>query len=209
MTSRDLDASPWGGVELLERAVGYARGALGLVTPELMSAPTPCEDWDVRELLLHMDDSLTSLREAGASHRLQVHRPPSSAVGRGSLRTAGAEEVVDRLRDRACQLLGDWTADWAAGSRSPRDVVVEDRPLTAAVLTSAGALEIAVHGWDLATACGVRRPLPDALATDLLRIAPVLIGPSDRPGRFAAPLPSRADAGPTERLLAFLGRAVD
>lgn len=210
MSDHDLDASPWAGVELLERAIGYTRGALALVSADLMTAPTPCSEWDVRQLLLHMDDSLTLLLEAGATHRLQVYRPAAVAgsPAAGSLRTASAEELVDRLRDRACRLLGQWTADWAAGPRSPQDVVVGDRPLTSAVLTSAGALEIAVHGWDLATACAVRRPLPDDLATALLRIAPVLVGPTDRPGRFAEPLGNRPNAGPADRLLAFLGRSV-
>ena len=71
MTTRaSARRSPWGGVELLERAIGYTRGSLALVTPELMSAPTPCDHWDLRALLEHMDDSLTSLHEAGAVRRV-------------------------------------------------------------------------------------------------------------------------------------------
>lgn len=199
--STEVGAAPWGGVELLERAIGYTRGALALVVPELLTAPTPCRDWDLRRLLEHMDDSLTSLHEAGTGHRVSL-----TPLGRPTPHPAGSADLVDRLRARACQLLGEWTAEWTSGAQPRRDVVVEGRPLTSAVLTSAGALEIAVHGWDVAEACGVRRPLPDRLAIDLMRIAPVVVTPGDRPGRFDEPVLVLPDATPGERLLAFLGR---
>jgi uncharacterized protein (TIGR03086 family) len=188
MTAR---TSPWGGVELLERAIGYTRGCLGLVTPALMREPTPCRGWDLEALLMHMADSLESLHEAGAVRRVWV-----------GVSSEEPADLVEAIRARACLLLADWSVP--DGRRG--DVIIEDRPVTAPVLTSAGALEVAVHGWDLATACGVRRPLPDSLASDLLRVAPLLVVDADRPGRFAPPLDPPAGASAGERLLAFLGR---
>jgi len=189
--------SPWGGVELLERAIGYTRGSLALVTPELMSAPTPCDRWDLRALLEHMDDSLTSLHEAGTVRRVWL-----DVAGR-----SGAD-LVDSIRHRACQLLAEWSADWESlmSGAGSADVLVDGRPLTTRVLTSAGALEVAVHGWDVAVACGAQRPLPDELATDLLRVAPLLVTKLDRPGRFAPALETQHDDSASDRLLAFLGR---
>ena len=69
-----------------------------------------------------------------------------------------------------------------------------------------GAIEIAVHGWDISVACGARRPVPPGLAAILLPIAPLLIAPGTRPGLFAGPvrLPGPASAG--DQLVAFLGR---
>lgn len=193
--------SPWGGVELLERAIGYTRGSLALVTDASMSAPTPCAGWDLRELLTHMHDSLTSLHEAGTARRVRV-----------DVRGAPPDDLVGALRTRACQLLAEWSVPGSYAGRTgeqdrPWDVLVDGRPLTPRVLTSAGALEVAVHGWDVTVACGVFRPIPDALASDLVRVAPVLVPDSDRPGRFAPPVPVPAAAGPGERLLAFLGRS--
>jgi uncharacterized protein (TIGR03086 family) len=191
--------SPWGGVELLERAIGYTRGSLALVTPALLPAPTPCARWDLRALLSHMLDSLTSLHEAGSVRRVRVGVSGGVPV-----------DVVDALRAGACQLLADWSDGWipegpAAGRL--RDVLVEGRPLTSRVLTSAGALEVAVHGWDVSVACGVPRPIPDALASDLLRVAPVLVTEVDRPSRFGPALAPPADASRGQELLAFLGRS--
>jgi uncharacterized protein (TIGR03086 family) len=182
--------SPWGGVELLERAIGYTRGALALVTPEALSRPTPCSAWDLRQLLAHINDSLALLEEAGSAHRIRLAVVPDDPA-----------DPVPALRARACQLLATWSA-----ASSDRQVSVDGRPLTTPVLTSAGALEITVHGWDVAAACGVRRPPPDALAEALLRVAPVLVTDADRPRRFGVPLPVRSGAAAGERLLAFLGR---
>jgi uncharacterized protein (TIGR03086 family) len=185
-----VSGSPWGGVELLERAIGYARGVLALVTPEDLTRTTPCTGWDLRRLLGHMNDSLALLEEAGSAHRVRL-----------AIVSDDPADPVPGLRARACQLLATWSA--FAG---PGQVSVDGRPLTTPVLTSAGALEIAVHGWDVSAACGARRPLPDALAVALLRVAPVLVTDEDRPGRFGVPLPAPAGAAPGDRLLAFLGR---
>ena len=69
-----------------------------------------------------------------------------------------------------------------------------------------GAIEIAVHGWDISVACGARRPVPPGLAAILLPIAPLLITPDMRPGLFADPVRLPGPACPGDQLVAFLGR---
>jgi hypothetical protein len=69
-----------------------------------------------------------------------------------------------------------------------------------------GALELSVHGWDVAVACGASRPLPVGLATVLLATAPLLVPRHARPGLFANPVLLRDPAGPGDELVAFLGR---
>ncbi|HZD38404.1 MAG TPA: TIGR03086 family protein, partial [Actinomycetes bacterium] len=76
----------------------------------------------------------------------------------------------------------------------------------AGVLASAGAIEIAVHGWDIARACGRDRPVPDGLAVELLSLCPLLVGDAGRGDQFAAPVPAGPTARPGDRLLALLGR---
>jgi len=175
--------------ELLERAVGYTRTCLALVTPDLMGAPTPCAEWDLARLLRHMDDSLAAFAEAAVGRVDPCPPPPLTP------------EVVASLRARACALLGAWSSDPGRGP-----VAVAGRPMPRELLAGTGALEIAVHGWDVARACRADRPLPEALARTLLEVAPLVVGDPDRDGRFAAPraVPEGADAG--TRLLAFLGR---
>jgi uncharacterized protein (TIGR03086 family) len=185
------------GPALLERAVGYTRGSLQLVVGTPLTTPTPCARWDLLALLRHMDDSLSALTDAAEIGYVGlVPVEPLGAPGR-----AAAPPVVERLRARACALLSAWAA-----RSGGQDVTVSDRRLPSDLLASAGALEIAVHGWDVARACGVDRPLPAALALDLLGVVPVLVCDADRPARFAerVDVPPGAPAG--ARLLAALGR---
>jgi uncharacterized protein (TIGR03086 family) len=190
----DSAAAPLtGGVGLLERAVGYSLGSLLLVTPQAMSRPSPCRDWDVGTLLQHMGDSLAVLHEAVDLGHIRLAPPHNECDP-----TAG---VVATVRDRACSLLGAW-----ANAAGQDYVSVGGCLLTSSVVTATGAIEIAVHGWDVAQACGKHRPIPEALAEELLPLADLVVGPADRPARFGHPVTVSAHAGPAERLLAFLGR---
>jgi uncharacterized protein (TIGR03086 family) len=194
MADTRASAASLGGIALLERAITYTLGSLHLVTPDALSVPTPCRDWDLRALLAHLDDALLALHQAGDG-------------GRVDLVTAGAAtgpevDPVARLRVRACQLLGTWTA----GVPDDELVSVAGRPLTAAIVTSTGAIEVAVHGWDVARACGRHHPLPPSLAEEMLDLVPLFVTDADRPDRFGPPVRVRAPGGPADRLLAFLGR---
>lgn len=183
------------GTELLERAVSYTRASLSVVTADDLERSTPCREWRLVELLRHMDDSLQALHEAAATGQVRLLPDLDPAVGAPGL------SVVESLRRRACALLGAWSLRHAEGQ-----VVVSGRVLPASLVALTGALEIAVHGWDVARACGVDRPLPDELARALLAVAPSLISAEDRRQRFAPAVPVAAGASASSRLLAHTGR---
>jgi uncharacterized protein (TIGR03086 family) len=182
------------GLALLESAVSYALASAGMVTPQLLPRPTPCPGWDLETLLDHLTDSMAVLHEAittaGASARAA---PPHPGPGR---------DPVARLRGQAVRLLGAC----AAAGPAERLVAIGDRELTASMVAVTGALEVTVHGWDIAAACAARRPVPPGLAAVLLPIAPLLVTPGTRPGLFAGPVRVPSAACPGDRLVAFLGR---
>ena len=180
---------------LLGHAVSYALASAGLATPQLLPRATPCEGWDLRTLLLHVSDSLGVLAEAMRAGEVRLDPPPAHEP------TASADPVAS-LRRRARDLLG---ACAAAGAEEHL-VAIADRELTVGVAAAAGAIEIAVHGWDISVACGVRRPVPPGLAAALLPVAPLLIPRAARAGLFADPVPVPGPACPGDRLVAFLGR---
>lgn len=191
------------GVELLERALAYTRGALLHVRPTHLSRPTPCATWNLDQLLDHMADALDAFTD-GAAGRVDVDPPRRELDVR-----------VAVLQTKACGLLGAWNAPG-----TPSVVRVGGLPVPTGVVVRAAALEIATHGWDVAQATGRRTPVPDALARELCRVAPHLVADDDRGERFAAPLPLPAAAtatattttepvAPAEALLAFLGRHAD
>jgi uncharacterized protein (TIGR03086 family) len=179
-----------GGQRLLESAVGYALAGAALATPRLLSRPTPCRGWDLEMLLDHVSDSIAGLQEAMAGRGAALVRP-----GRGS-------GLVGRLRGQAATLL----AACAEAGPPERRVAIGDRELTTGMVVVAGAIELAVHGWDISVACGSRRPVPPGLAAVLLPIAPLLITPGTRPGLFADPVPLTGPASAGDQLVAFLGR---
>jgi uncharacterized protein (TIGR03086 family) len=183
------------GSELLERAVGYTRGCLALVGSADLAAPTPCRRWDLAALLHHMDDALAAFTDAAEIGYVDVVPVPSTGV------PSEAVLVVDRLKRRACAVLAAWTHH-----PGPGVVAVGDRRLHSDVLAAAGALEITVHGWDVAQACGSPLPVPGPLAVALLEVVPLLVSADDRPHRFAAPVDVAPHASPGTRLLAALGR---
>lgn len=193
MTEHSVAASLDDGAALLERATSYTLGSLLMVTPATLLRRTPCAGWDLRALLLHMNDSLATLYEAAELGQVEVAVP------------AEAEPTVDRLvgqlKSRACRLLGAW-----AELELENSVDIADRQLGNKVLAAAGAVEIAVHGWDVSQAVGRPREIPAALAEELLPVIPLIVTSDDRDVRFADPVLVSPIASPGDRLIAYLGR---
>lgn len=192
----DLDGTLTSDTALLERALGYALCAVRPVTPQTLTRRTPCGSWDLGELLMHTNDSLAALH-AGIEDGY-IGLEPAAA------QPAEEADPAAAFRSRASRMLGAWAA-----SDSPADrlVAIADLPLTAAAIARTGALEIAVHGWDIAQATGLPRPVPAGLATALMRTARQLVpGPAARHPLFGPPLTVPAEADPSDRLVAFLGR---
>ncbi|WP_242894020.1 TIGR03086 family metal-binding protein [Actinomadura litoris] len=185
--------SPEGrGPALLEEAIGYALRALEDVAPAALCRPTPCRGWDLETLLRHTGESLAALLEAVDTGRVRLVPRPEAGPEEG-------KDPVAVFREGAERLLGAWTE--AAGP-----VTVGGSALCADLVAGTGAIEIAVHGWDVAQAAGRPRPVPPALAGALLELAPMLVSGATRHGLFAPPVPVPGTAGAGERLLAYLGR---
>jgi uncharacterized protein (TIGR03083 family) len=198
-------------LDFLESAVSYALACVVMVTPEFLPCPTPCADWDLETLLDHLTDSIGVLNEAlvtggiGPGAAPGHHGPDhgdSGCPGPGGSCCQSSGHTVARLRAQAASLLTT-CADAGSGERL---VAIGDRELAASLVALTGAIEISAHGWDVARACDVRAPIPSALASTLLPLAPLLVTPDTRPMLFADPVWLPESAHPGDRLLAFLGR---
>ena len=185
--------APSDALALLASAISYALGACVQVAPAEMALPTPCTDWDLEALLAHLASSMADLESALRTGRLDLdsHDP------------AGLEpddDPVEVLRDRAANLL------FACYSHHSGDrfVLVGGLPLPAGIVACTGAVEIAVHGWDVSAARGRGRPIPPGLAIRMLRLSPLLV--TGREGLFGAPVQVPSQASPGDQLVAYLGR---
>jgi uncharacterized protein (TIGR03086 family) len=188
-----MDVPP-GATGLLVGAIGYTLGVCALVGPGDMTLPTPCAEWDLGTLLAHLSASMSDLETAIRTGNLDLERPPESAVG----------DPVETLRDQAAQLLcAVYGYDGAV-----RFVAVAGLPVPAGLVACTGAVEIAVHGWDVSAArsgaCRLIPPIPAVLAARMLRLCPLVV--AGREGLFAGPVEVSAQASPSDRLVAFLGR---
>jgi uncharacterized protein (TIGR03086 family) len=178
-----------GAAGLLERSITYMLGNLVLVTPATLARPTPCEGWDLRTLLVHVDDALSALAEA-----VETGRVTMPAI-------ENHQDPIDGVRATARRVIEGWST--LAVTRSVR---IDRLAISPALVAAAGGIEIAAHGWDIARAAGWRRPVPPALAEEMLDLLPLLLTDASRGCRFAAAVsvPENACAG--DKLIANLGR---
>ena len=187
-------STPSGATGLLAGAISYALGVCTLVEPGDMALPTPCPGWDLGTLLVHLSDSIADLETAVRTGHLDLERPGNPPAW------PPAGNPVDVLRDRAAELLS--VSYCYVGPE--RFVAVGGLPVPVGLVVCTGAVEIAVHGWDVSSALGARAPIPAGLATRMLRLCPLLV--AGRDGLFAAPVKVPAQASPGDQLLGYLGR---
>lgn len=182
------------GLELLAAVVSYALATASTATPQQLRRPTPCAGWDLEKLMDHVSDSMEVINEAIAARQVRSDRPPGYDTR--------AADPIGRLHRQAAMLLH------TCATTGPGDglIAIRDRALTSRCVAATGAIEIAVHGWDISAARGSRQPVPAGLAAVLLPVAPLLIPARIRPGLFADPVRLAGPACPGDELVAFLGR---
>ncbi|MFE7044899.1 TIGR03086 family metal-binding protein [Streptomyces atratus] len=180
-------------VEDLTRACEAVGDLIAEIRPEQWKAPTPCTEWNVRDVVNHlvgMDLVFAALIEGG----------PMPERGADHL----GDEPVEACRASGASLRAAFSRPGVL-ERSYRG------PLGSA--TGAERLQIRLydllaHGWDLARATGIPARLPEDLAEQALAFVQVQLSPQPRTERFAEPQPVEETAPAIDRLAAFLGRPV-
>lgn len=170
--------------------------AVGTIPTSSWDLPSNLDEWSVRELVAHATGSATkvvALVEGG-----ELWDGPSQPSDWTYDDSSGRlRELAGRLR----AALPD--TDLEAIRASPQGEVPVRRALAFPVS------DLALHSWDLHRSLGARVELPE----DLLDLSDGLVTgvPEEmlrRPGGFGPAQPVSPDAPRTDRLLAFLGRAV-
>jgi uncharacterized protein (TIGR03086 family) len=189
----DAERAPM--VERLGRAFDAVGGLISNIRADQWSAPTPCTDWTVRQVVTH----LIGMNRVFAA--LLADQPPPPRPSADHVE----EDPVSAYRDSAAALQ-------AAFGRP--GVLERAYPGPLGTATGAERLKIRLydllaHGWDLAQATEQPADLPDDLAAQSLAFARTQLTEQARPGRFG-PAQTVAEQAPAiERLVAFLGRPVN
>ena len=182
-------------LSLLGEATRYLFGSVLLVREADLSAPTPCQGWDLRRLLRHLRCSLADVTD------VLVAREFRGGTGADTNAATGTDPVA-AVRDGIVGFLLASTSVPASG----RWCEIAGRSLPAKIVVHVGAIEMVLHAWDIAQACRTDRAIPSDLATALLRFSPPLAEAGVAGHVFAEPLPAPTTATPGEQLLALFGR---
>ena len=204
----DIDPRP-----LFAAATTTATEVIAAVRADQLSNPTPCTEYDVRQLLRHLVGVL----------------PRVTAMGRGDDPMRVAAPEIDTMADD--DVLPAWraavaqaTAAWADESALERTIVLPWATDTGAAALVGYVSEITVHTWDIAHATGqtptwnaeavenayalIRYWLPGEGRAEIFAEVRKKMGPAAAaaPDAFAEVVPVPDDAPLIDRLVAWNGR---
>ncbi len=181
----------------LQRACAATEPIVERLSPADYGRPTPCTEWDVRDLVNHLLGTL----ELGRA--LLSDTAPTVAVAPGEV---PAEDLAGADPAKAYRVGVESLLAAAGGDAFSR---VHSTPLgdmPGAVLGGFTTLDIFAHGWDLARATGQPATLDDAVAEEILGFARQAVTDETRAPRIGPEVPAPDGASTTERLMAYLGR---
>jgi uncharacterized protein (TIGR03086 family) len=181
-------------IKQLARALAAVDPLVSGIQDDQWSAPTPCTDWTVRQLIVHL-------------------------VGMNRVFIAAVNDEAPP--DRSADPLGD---DPVAAYRDSGEALraafdqpgVLERTYQSPLGSATGAVrlrwriaDLLAHSWDLSQALGQPVELPEDLVEQALVFAQAELPKQSRTGRFDAAQPVADDAPAIDRLVAFLGRSID
>jgi uncharacterized protein (TIGR03086 family) len=181
--------------ELYVRAMRGTINYLDAVRPNQWAAPTPCSEWNVRQIANHIIGENLWAAELFQGRTIDqvgsrldgdlTGNDPAAAYG-ASARAASAAVSAPGAMQVTCHLsFGDYSGADYAGQL---------------------LLDTVVHGWDIATATGQDARLDPELVQACIPIATQLTSQFRGAGVFGDEVSTSADADPQTRLLAIVGR---
>jgi uncharacterized protein (TIGR03086 family) len=180
-------------LSLLAEAARYLFGSIILVGEADLSAPTPCQGWDLGRLLRHVRSSLADVTDVLAVRELCGDPDTNPAAGTDLVAALRAGVVDFLLASTSLPTAGRWCE-------------IQGRSLPAKIVVHVGAIEMVLHAWDIAQACRTDRPIPSDLASALLRVSPPLAEAGLAAHVFDEALAAPETATPSDQLLALFGR---
>jgi uncharacterized protein (TIGR03086 family) len=179
---------------MIECAAEAARVARG-VRPEQLSAPTHCKEWDVRALVNHW----VLYTSHGLEHRARREQLPEELTERDLTADPQWAEAYAAQLDRA-------VTAWADPAVWEGEIDLGFTKMPAPEIASLIIKEMAVHGWDVATATGQDHRISRAAAELVLRVVDEHAEIYRQYEGFAEPVPIDESAAPFDRALAHSGR---
>lgn len=176
-------------------ALAWVCGLAIRIPTDRFADPTPCADWDVRDLLGHLVATVDRARVIGEGGNPGVMPRVVTGVADG-----GWADALATAEDKAA-------AVWAEDARLDALVTVPWGQVPGRAALFGYLREALVHGWDLAVATGQDAEADPETAAAVLTETRRVMPPKPRGGPipFAAPVQPQRGAGPTEQLANWCG----
>jgi len=174
------------------------RGLVAGVTPEQLSRPTPCTEWDVRGLISHFVGGAAMFAAAfnGETMDIDPDAPMPDLVGNDPL---GAFDGAIAMFNTAVDQPG----------AMDRMITLPFGTLPAPMVLELLKFDLLVHCWDLATATGQPFDPPADAVEHGLEVAKVIVSRELRDaGTFGDEVTVDVPSQPIDRLVAFTGRTI-
>jgi uncharacterized protein (TIGR03086 family) len=179
--------------ELLGQTFDQVQTVVDGVEPAQMEAPTPCKEWDVRDLLNHMTGTVVMFGNALSG---------GDAPPEGDLVGDDPAGVFRRETERTL-------AAWRQPGAMDQTLNIPVGELPGSIAINVNLMDSYVHGLDLAVATGQEDKIDPAMAEARLTLAKEMGLDNFRmPGVFGPEAPCDESAAAHRRLLAYLGREV-
>lgn len=178
-------------IERIERATAECGDAVTGVKPDDLSKPTPCSEFNVKELLNHIIAGLGMLRTAASGG--DAKPPESNIVGDDPAKqyAEARSELLEVLKEP-----GVFDKPWS----------MPFGQMPGKMMAGIAFMEHLTHAWDVRKATGQSTELPEDVVNECLE----LVQPMDQmlrmPGVCGPAVPVGDDATPTQKLVAFMGR---
>lgn len=185
--------------EILDRAAQDFEARLRLVTPAQQTLPTPCTEFNVRELVTHQ---IQSMREYTLLLNAATTGIGAEASESGEL---GTDDWVATFEDGYRTMSAAFRAPGALECTVPHPTMGD---IPATMLLDMRVTELAVHGWDLARAIGADETLDPEVVASLWAFGEPLAEILPSLGIFGSGASGNVpDSAPQQtRLLDMLGR---
>ncbi|MET0492881.1 MAG: TIGR03086 family metal-binding protein [Actinoplanes sp.] len=182
-----------------EQAVRVSVTVVAQISTGDLSAPTPCDQWDLRHLLAHMTAQHRGFAAAAAGRdgdretwlpRTRTHNPIQAYA-------AAAESVISAFAEPGVLERGFLLPE------------ISPHPVPAGLAIGFHLVDYVAHGWDVANTIGVPYELPEDVLAAALPIAESVPDGEARRAPDAAFAPRVPDPGEPalDRFLALLGRS--
>lgn len=182
--------------EIFTRAATATSQVVAGIDKGQLDDPTPCTDWNVRDVLNHMINGLYAVGAGSRGEKVDFNHPQQDFAAGDYVHEFGsaAQEAIAAFSEDGA-MEKSFTMSWG------------DTP--GAALIGVSTSDLVIHGWDLAQGTGQPYEIDPEVAEASYGMVTSMMQPKGKMPRgdaFGDPIEVADDAPIEDRLMAYVGR---